>query len=123
MNDHERIDTMLRSHERAWMLKAAFHEAAAEKGRGEKKRAFDTTHGMPDHVKENLSHTYDTAIGHHVRQSRAYRRRAEHARAGFVLDGPEERSDAEYRMSHGDLIRTAHQTGRLRHSDESAPTG
>jgi hypothetical protein len=46
-------------------------------------------------------------------------RRAEFAASGFLLDGPDERTDGMDQKSHAELIGLAHRTGRVRQSDES----
>jgi hypothetical protein len=52
-------------------------------------------------------------------RSSKYRRRAEHAAAGYLLHGPDEARDADYSRGHGELIELARKTGRLRQTDES----
>jgi hypothetical protein len=119
MNDHERFGTLLSSHERAWSLRAATHEEGAEKARDKKKREMGQHANAPPDARDRMERTYDAEINKHEKQARVYKRRAEHAQAGFLLHGPDEAGDAEYMQAHQDLTAMAHRCGRCRQTDES----
>lgn len=118
-SDHERIGPLLASHERAWSLRAHEHEEAAERAKETKRRVMASQPNIPDEARGRLEGHHDHEIATHERQAKAHRRRAEHAAAGFLLDGPDERTDAEYQKAHAELIGMAHRTGRVRHTEES----
>jgi hypothetical protein len=119
MSDHERIGPLLQSHERAWTLKATEHEEAAERARNKKKAELEAHQNAPEEARRKMVATHDATINHHDKQARVHRRRAEHARAGYILHGPDETADASYVRDHQDLIDTARRAGRLRHTEES----
>ena len=118
-SDHERVGPLLASHERAWTLKAAAHSLAAENARDKKKAALEAHQNAPEEARRKMVAMHDAAIGHHDKQARVHHRRAEHARAGYVLHGPDETSDASYVRDHQGLIDTARRSGRLRQTEES----
>jgi hypothetical protein len=119
LSDHEKIDGLLRSHERKWTLQAASHEEDAEKARSRKHEAMSAHVNAPDEARSRMSSMHDAEIRGHETKARVCRRRAEHAAAGYLLEGPDETRDADYQRDHADLVAMARRTGRLRASDES----
>jgi hypothetical protein len=120
IDDHAKIGTVLASYERTFTNRAAHHEAEAERARNRKKAELAKHVRIPDEHRKRLEARYDTEIGHHEREGVKYRRRAEFARAGFVLDSPDEQRDADFRREHGELIKLAERAGRLYYSSELA---
>jgi hypothetical protein len=118
LNEHDRIDAQLRSHERKFSLSASDHERRAEEIRTKKHRELGQHIGLPDEARGRLESSYDARIRHHERQGAIHRRRATVARAGYLHHGPDEGRDTEYMRDHHELIEMARRTGRLRQTDE-----
>jgi hypothetical protein len=112
VSDHERIGPMLASFERASHLKQIEHEDAAE-------RARDDRRSQEDLGQIGGREVGRPAAGHHERMARVHARRAEHARDGHLISGPDERTDAEHQRDDAELIRLAHRTGRVLWTDDT----
>ena len=114
MSEHATFDGELKGHERAWTLRAAEHEEAAEQARDRKHRELSMHLNAPDEVRRKLTMHHDAAIKQHETAGCSCRRRAEHAAAGYLLHGPSEGTDANYMKDHTKLIEAARRLGRLR---------
>jgi hypothetical protein len=70
----------------------------------------------PEEARGRMESMHDAEIAKHEKAGRVYRRRAEHAQAGYVLASPDD--DADYLRSHQELHDLARRTGRLRQTGE-----
>ena len=86
IGDDERIGTMLGSHVRKWIVKAAEHEEAAQRARARKEREQAKWINAPAELFRKLTAVHDWEIGHHEGQAQACRRRAALAARGYQLD-------------------------------------
>jgi hypothetical protein len=100
-------------------LRAHEHAEAAERAKDEMKRELGKHLNAPAEALGRMRGVHEAKIRHHEKQAHVHARRAEFARAGYVVDSPDERMDSEHQRAHAELIAMAHRTGRLRHSDES----
>jgi hypothetical protein len=119
LSDHQAIGPILASHERAWSAAAHDHADRAEKARTAKAEDLAKQLRIPEEYRRRLEARHDASIAHHERQAAIHQRRAEYARAGYVLDGPDERTDAVYQKDHAGLIGLARRTARLRYVDDT----
>jgi hypothetical protein len=120
LDDHERIGPVLGSMERAFSLRAAEHEEAAERAKDDKRKQLAKHINIPMEHRRRLEMAHDATIRHHEEEGAKYRRRSDYLRAGYVLDSPSERRDGDFMRQHHDLVDLARKAGRLRYSEELA---
>jgi hypothetical protein len=120
ISDHATVGTVFGSMERAFSLRAAEHEEAAERARDDKKRQLGKHVNIPPEHRKRLEMAHDATIRHHEEQGQRFRRRAAYLASGYALDSPSERRDADFVRQHHDLLDLARKTGRLRYSDEAS---
>lgn len=90
---------------------------AAEREREARKAAEAGHYGAPDHVRDSVLAEHDRRIMAHEKGMRAHARRAAWAEEGFMIDGPDERTDSDHARRYGSLQAALHAAGRVRHFD------
>jgi hypothetical protein len=108
------LDDMLHSLNRRSLLAAETEDEHAEKLKDEiadipRKFPGSSKAWMDEHAREKQSEART-----HEHKARVYRRRAEHAGAGYLLMSRDEHTDHEFMGQHGGLVAAASAAGRLR---------
>ena len=88
---------------------------AAHEERERRAQAEESSKGAAPHIREALLAQHDRTIAEHERGADTHARRAAWADEGFLIDGPDERTDAEYARRFGPLQAACHTAGRVRH--------
>lgn len=88
---------------------------AADRERAARAEAEAGHHGAPPHVKHAILAEHDRRIAEHERGIMTHARRQLVAEEGFMLDGPDERTDADHSRRYGSLQAAMHGAGRVRH--------
>ena len=102
--------------ERVETLRAANFDDEATLGRKEKSEMGKYwPQGWPEAEGRKL----DDRIAHATTEAKIARRRAAHAREGYVLASPDESSDHEFMARNQHLVAEAHRRGRAKVSTES----
>lgn len=88
---------------------------AADQERAARASAESDNNGAPDHIRKAILAGHDKRIAEHERMLVAHARRAAYAEEGFLIDGPDERTDLDHVRQYSGLQASMHSAGRVRH--------
>ena len=88
---------------------------AADEERQKRAQAEESHKGAAPHIRAAVLAQHDRSIADHERGVATHARRMAWAEEGYLIDGPDERTDAEYARRFGPLQAAAHKAGRVRH--------